>query len=224
MSLRTLKDGTWVVSHDNQVTFNNTQGERVTILLDQIDSAQFDTYSQDPKFPVFRLEKYLARDTDQNLCWMLNTKTPPNAQLIDMIHKDNIADRSMVEVITNAHAIWISKNSGGGIYYSTRISDQKSWQQVLDWDAKGLMNDMYFVEIIASDKSDPTPWIQDVKSHKMLSELDAMPYSPDHQEIRDTACEIPLNKYNSTLTMSSRPVECMIKHHINNILDSDSID
>lgn len=155
---------------------------------------------------------------------MLNTKTAPNQQLIEMMRDNGMTERSMIEVITNPHALWLSQNSGGGIYFSTRISDDESWNQVQQWEKEGKMKDMYMVEVIAGkdtpqDRAAAKKWVGLVNQQKMVSELDAMSYQA--KEARDSGCDVPLKEMESILTMTSRPKSCINRHGNKNVFPAE---
>jgi glycerophosphoryl diester phosphodiesterase len=214
MSLRTLKDGSWVVSHDDNVTFTDKSGKQITVALSLIDSNQFNQYREDLKFPVFRLEDYVSKDTTGALCFMLNTKTPPNSQLLSEMIADGISSRSMIEVSDNDQARWINAQViGTPIYFSTRVSTQQELDQVLSDVAQYGYKNMYFIEVDPNNET--AQLVNAIKTKGYLTELDSMTYDK-LKEWNDSACDTPLNQFKSGVTMTSRPVECINKHHHDN--------
>lgn len=96
ISLRKLKDGTWVVHHGPKATVYSTPVTNKKIALDQITWEEVKKLNANPlaKIPIYRLEEYIQRDQGR-LCWMLTPKVSPDENLVKLILKLGIQHRSI---------------------------------------------------------------------------------------------------------------------------------
>lgn len=207
MSVRTLSDHTWVVAHNDNQRSNDT-----FFSLSKINSAQLNEYrKKDPALSVYRIDDYVARDKNKEFCFMLNTKTSPNNNLINNINKLGLAQRTVIEPGGQDDANWLNDNQKS-VYFTTRVHSQSSLDNALkDIKERGYKK-LYSIEV------DPDPQnitetislVQQIHKQGFTAEVDSMLYDP-LREFIVTACRVPLETIGADITMTSRPVECIEK-------------
>lgn len=207
MSVRTLSDHTWVVAHNDRQRSNDT-----FFLLSKINSKKLNEYrKKDPTLDVFRIEDYVAMDKNKEFCFMINTKTTPNENLIDNINKLNIAQRTLIESGSQNDANWLNAKQKS-VYFTTRVNSQSSLDNALkDIKSKGYRK-LYSIEVDPNPKNidETKSLVQQIHKQGFTAEVDSMPYDP-LREFIVTACRVPLETIGADITMTSRPVECIEK-------------
>tara|TARA_B100001996_G_scaffold350069_1_gene309199 strand:- start:42 stop:1100 length:1059 start_codon:yes stop_codon:yes gene_type:complete len=251
LSLRSLSDGTWVISHDSSqpvriplrdvskfrdvsgvncliyqksTPFVPVRGFRVcNVELSKITSRTF-VQLQKYHLDVYRLDAYIRQDSNKQFSYMLYFKVAPNTNIIHSINKLRLNNRVVLEVGNNDQSAWIHNYQmsagykGGPVYYTGRVRNMDELNSLKQDAAANNYKNMWAVEVSGADlRNIPATRkiVQAINSTTLFgvrwkSEVDSMHYLPLN-ELRKSGCKIPLHALGASMTMTSRPKNCMKK-------------
>ncbi len=249
LSLRTLNDSSWVVSHNptqpvriplsDIKQFRNTpgvncllyqkstpllpkRGYRICdVILASISSTTLQQL-QSYHFDVYRLDDYVHQDKNKQFSYMLYFKVDPNQNIINSINALGVNHRIVLEVNNNNQSAWIHNYQtshayvGGPIYYTGRIRNLNDLDTLKQTAAEKNYKNMWAIEVSGNHLNNISQTRQIVQAvnnttvlgQKWKSEVDSMHYLP-LDELRNSGCQIPLHVLGASMTMTSRPINCL---------------
>lgn len=205
ISLRKLKDGTWVVNHDADLTIHPYPVPSKKILLDQLNWDDVKKLKANPysRIPIYRLEDYIQRDQG-HLCWMFSPKVNPDENLIKLIMKLKIQHRSVL--LSGGFSdvkFYASFPEEFGLNFAGRVGDS---EKELD-DFRPYFSRLWAMEI------NPTPRAKEMiaaaQREGLKAYLDSMRYSLSY-ELFGTSCQKVFDM-GADITQTNRPLACIKK-------------
>lgn len=205
ISIRKLKDGTWVVNHDPDVTIYPVPGEAQKVFLDQLTWPEVEKLKSLPqsKIPIYRLEEFIQRDQGR-LCWMLTPKVSPDKNLVNLLMNQGIQNRAVLTTGGLAEVEFLASfPEEFGLNFTGRVSDNK--EQLEGY--KPYFSRLWAMEL------DPTPrakeMIEAIHKLGLKAYLDSMRYSKSY-ELFGTSCHKVFDM-GADITQSNRPLACIKK-------------
>jgi hypothetical protein len=204
ISLRQLKDGEWVVSHDPTVSiYPGLDGQAVKVTLQDISWQDVENWRAIPGafIPIYRLRDYIARDQGR-LCWMFSPKVNPDPQLVNEILELGIQDRAVL--LTGGLSdvqFYSSFPREYNLHFAGRVGDQE----------QDLAAYQPYVDRLWAMEIDPTKnaprMIELTHQMNLPAYVDSMRYSWNY-ELLGTACK-KVFKMGAQITQTNRPLQCM---------------
>lgn len=209
ISLRKLKDGTWVVHHDPDLTIYPTAGESKKISLDQLTWEDVQRLKAVPqsKIPIYRLEEYIERDQGR-LCWMFSPKVTPDENLVKLIMKLGIEHRSVL--LTGGLAdvqFYSSFPINFGLNFAGRVGDKEEELEGY----KPYLSRLWAMEVNPTPRAKEMIWATHQLGLKAY--LDSMRYSKSY-ELFGSSCH-KVFAMGADITQSNRPLACIKEMGLN---------
>ena len=205
ISLRKLKDGTWVVHHDDDIAIYSSPLTNKKVLLSQLTWLDVQRLKRNPlaTVPIYRLEEYIQID-QKRLCWMLTPKNPPDDNLVKLILKLDIQDRSVFTTggVTEV-AFLASYPEEFGLNFAGRVGATEDALETY----RPYLHRLWAMEV------DPTPrskeMIDAVHNLGLRAYLDSMRFSKSY-ELFGSSCH-KVFAMGADITQTNRALACIKK-------------
>ena len=205
ISLRKLKDGTWVVHHNPDLRIYPTPDTNKKISLDQVTWEDVQKLKAQPfsKIPIYRLEEYIQRDQGR-LCWMFTPKVSPDENLVKLILKLGIQHRSIFTTSGVAEVAFLASfPEEYGVNFAGRVGASEDALEAY----RPYLSRLWAMEL------DPTPnapaMINAIHKLGLRAYLDSMRYSKTY-EFLGSACH-KVFAMGANITQTNRPQACIKK-------------
>jgi len=209
ISLQQLKDGSWVVYHDDSIYIYDDQNNAINIQFNQVTWAEIEDYKSRPGYfvPIYRLKDYVDRDPQGKLCWMFSPKESPDVNFVNDLIELGISDRSVILTYGLSDVINLSAYpESDHLHFAGRVStDEKALAAYAPY-----LNRLWAMEI------DPTSDTQNMVNltHQMgiKAYVDSMRYSWNY-ELFGTACKTVFDM-GVDYSQSNRPLQCIDEYRL----------
>lgn len=204
ISFQQLKDGSWVVYHDDSVYIYDDNNNAIYIKFNEVTWAEIEDYKSRPGYfvPIYRLKDYTDRDPEGKLCWYFSPKESPDANFVSDLVTLGIADRSVILTYGLNDVIHLSSYPDSyHLHFNGRVSSNP----------KDLDGYIPYIHRLFAMEIDPTSSTQEMVklTHQMglKAYVDSMRYSWNY-ELFGTACKTVFNM-GVDYTQTNRPLQCI---------------
>ncbi len=203
ISLRKLKDGIWVVNHDDAKTIYPSPGESKIVHLSQLTWTEVQEMKKLPGavIPIYPLQDYINRDHG-GLCWMFSPKVPIDANLISEILRLQISQRSVLLTTSLSEVEFLtSLPVEDNLHFTGRVGSH-----VQELDAfKAYLGKLWAIEIDPTQQAAALTSVAHTLGFKAYT--DSMRYSWNYEFIH-TACS-KVFAMGSDYSQTNRPLQCL---------------
>lgn len=209
VSLRRLKDGIWVVAHDEGQVIKEAGRDARYLVYSKTTWDQIAALKKpgNNMVPIWTIRDYVERDPGK-LCWMFSPKDTPDDSLLSQLLVLGLENRTVLLSRDNSDTEFYADRQlpEMGLAFAPRVGSPEG----LDYTLKRIHDGQWKVWAIEVDPNGHAQAnINGVKAAGFKAYLDSMRYSSSY-ELGGTACMTPFGM-GADYTQTNRPIECLKK-------------